>query len=36
MTLFIFRRVLQGALVIFMMSLVVFVGIYQIGNRSTF
>lgn len=32
MTLFIFRRVLQGALVIFLMSLVVFVGIYQIGN----
>lgn len=32
MTLFIFRRVLQGALVIFMMSIVVFVGIYQIGN----
>lgn len=32
MTLFIFRRVLQGMLVIFLMSLVVFVGIYQIGN----
>ena len=32
MTLFIFRRVLQGGLVIFLMSLVVFVGIYQIGN----
>jgi peptide/nickel transport system permease protein len=32
MTLFIFRRVLQGALVIFLMSVVVFVGIYQIGN----
>jgi len=32
MTLFIFRRVLQGALVIFLMSVVVFVGVYQIGN----
>jgi peptide/nickel transport system permease protein len=32
MTLFIFRRVLQGALVILLMSVVVFVGIYQIGN----
>lgn len=32
MTLFIFRRVLQGAFVIVLMSLVVFVGIYAIGN----
>jgi len=32
MTLFIFRRILQGAFVILAMSVVVFIGVYMIGN----
>lgn len=32
MTIFIVRRLMQGALVIVMMSVAVFVGVYQIGN----
>ena len=32
MTLFLIRRFLQGAVIILVMSIIVFVGIYAIGN----
>jgi ABC-type dipeptide/oligopeptide/nickel transport system permease component len=32
MTLFLIRRLIQGAAIIFVMSLIVFMGVYAIGN----
>ena len=32
MTLFLVRRIMQGAVTIFVMSVIVFVGVYAIGN----